>query len=121
MIKSNWPMKNLIMSSDLIFMKLRPIIIYFDLEFVFFFYIFVHNGVQLGLKCSSKLQLYFSACFLPVVNLYFIFFYIRKDFLGNNPELGYDNYNAEFGVDLGIIKLKVLGFLHNIDLEVYLE
>jgi len=54
MIKSNWPIKNVIMSLDLIFMQIRPMIIQFDLEFVFFF-IFWHNGVQLGLKFPSKL------------------------------------------------------------------
>jgi hypothetical protein len=81
----------------------------------------MHNRVQLGLKCPSKLQLYSPACFLPVASLYFIYFFlIRKDFLENNPELGYGNYNVEFGVDLDIIKLKVLGFLRNIDLEFYL-
>jgi hypothetical protein len=53
-------------------------------------------------------------------SLFYLFFLIRKDFLENNPELGYGNYNVEFGVDLDIIKLKVLGFLRNIDLEFYL-
>jgi len=59
MIKSNWPIKNLIMSLDLIFMQIRPIIIYFDLEFAFFFSIFGHKGVQLGLEFPPKLQLDF--------------------------------------------------------------
>jgi hypothetical protein len=68
-----------------------------------------------------KIAAIFLGLLSPRRQSLFYFFYIRKDFLGNNPELGYDNYNAEFGVDLGIIKLKVLGFLHNIDLEVYLE
>jgi hypothetical protein len=36
MIKSNWPIKNFIMSLNLIFMQIYPIIIQFDLEFVFF-------------------------------------------------------------------------------------
>jgi hypothetical protein len=36
MIKSNWPIKNLIMLLDLIFTQIRPIIIEFDLEFAFF-------------------------------------------------------------------------------------
>jgi hypothetical protein len=38
MIKSNWPIKNLIMSLNLIFMQIHPIIIEFDLEFAFSFY-----------------------------------------------------------------------------------
>jgi hypothetical protein len=36
MIKSNWPIKNLIMSLNLIVMQIRPIIIQFDLEFALF-------------------------------------------------------------------------------------
>jgi hypothetical protein len=35
MIKSNWPIKNLIMSLDLIFMQIHSIMIKFDLEFAF--------------------------------------------------------------------------------------
>jgi hypothetical protein len=46
MIKSNWPIKNLIMSLNLIFMQIRPIVIQFDLEFAFFSPFFSHNGVQ---------------------------------------------------------------------------
>jgi hypothetical protein len=45
MIKSNWPIKNLIMFLDLIFMQIHSIINQFDLEFVFFFF-FGHNVVQ---------------------------------------------------------------------------
>jgi len=37
MIKSNWPIKNLIMFFDLIFMQIHPIIILSDLEFALFF------------------------------------------------------------------------------------
>jgi len=55
MIKLNWPIKNLILCLDLIFMQIHPIIIRFDLEFVFFFSIFGHNGVQLGLEFPPKL------------------------------------------------------------------
>ena len=54
MFKSNWPIKNLIMFLNLIFMQIRQIIIQFDLEFSFFF-IFGHNGVQLGLKLYYKI------------------------------------------------------------------
>jgi hypothetical protein len=32
MIKSNWAIKNLIMSYDLIFKQIRPMMIWFDLE-----------------------------------------------------------------------------------------
>jgi len=72
MIKSNWPIKNLLKSLNLIFMQIRLIIIQFDLEFVFFS-IFGHNGVQLGLDFLLKLQLYSPDCFLHVPGLYFIF------------------------------------------------
>jgi len=56
MIKLNWPIKNLIMSFNLIFMQIHQIIIQFDLEFALFFSIFRHNGVRLGLEFPSKLQ-----------------------------------------------------------------
>jgi len=79
MIKSNWPIKNLIMLSDLIFMQIRPIII-------------GHNGVQLSLNLVQKLQLDFPACFLHVANLYFIFYFEKKWILRKNRELGYDNH-----------------------------
>jgi hypothetical protein len=36
MIKSNWPIKNLIMFLDLIFMQICPIMIWFDLKFILF-------------------------------------------------------------------------------------
>jgi hypothetical protein len=54
MIISNWPIKNLIMSLNLIFMEICPIIIQFGLEFAFFF-IFGYNVVQLGFKISFKI------------------------------------------------------------------
>jgi len=67
MIKSNWPIKNLIMFFDLIFMQVHPIIILYDLEFPSKlqpdFYIF--------LKFSS-------ACFLHVVILYFVLYFFLK-------------------------------------------
>jgi hypothetical protein len=77
MIKSNWPIKNLIMSLDLIFMQILPIIIQFDLEFAFlnFFY---HTRVQLGLKFPLKLQLYSPACFLHFSSLCLIIFFEKK-------------------------------------------
>jgi len=82
MIKSNWLIKNLIMSLDLIFMKIHPVIIQFDLEFVFFFFIIGYNGVQLGFKFPLKLQLVFlksfSVCFLRVASLYFIFYFEKE-------------------------------------------
>jgi len=46
MIKSNWPIKNLIISLDLFFMQIRPTIIRFDLEFTLFLYL-LDNEVQL--------------------------------------------------------------------------
>jgi hypothetical protein len=56
-------------------------------------YFFSILGVQLGLEFSPKLQLDFPACFLHVASLYFIFLIFilkKKEFLGNNLELGYD-------------------------------
>jgi hypothetical protein len=38
MIKSNWPIKKLIMFLDLIVMQIHPIIILFDIEFALFLY-----------------------------------------------------------------------------------
>jgi len=43
------------------------------------------------------MQLDSSACFLHVASLYFIFWFLfwkKGEFLGNNPELGYDIYNC---------------------------
>jgi len=57
MIKLNWPIKNLIISFNLILMQIHQIIIQFDLEFALFFFIFRHNGVRLGLEFPPKLQL----------------------------------------------------------------
>jgi hypothetical protein len=40
------------------------------------------------------LQLDFPACFLHITSLLFYFFYFyfeKSEFLGNNPELGYDS------------------------------
>jgi len=55
MIKSNWLIKNLIMSLDLILMQIHPIIISFDLEFALFSPFFGYNEVQLGLELPPKI------------------------------------------------------------------
>ena len=55
MIKSNWLIKNLIMSLDLILMQIHPIIISFDLEFALFSPFFGYNEVQLGLELPQKI------------------------------------------------------------------
>jgi hypothetical protein len=47
MIKSNWPIKSLIKSSDLTFMKIYPINILFDLESTLSFDL-RYNEIQLG-------------------------------------------------------------------------
>jgi hypothetical protein len=98
-MKSNWLIKNLIMSLNLIFMQIHPIVIQFDLEFAFFFSIFEHNGVQLGLEFPPKLQFDFPACFLHIASLYFIilflFFKKRVNF-GEYPELLHDKNNTIF-------------------------
>ena len=50
--------------------------------------------------------------------------YVRDKYDENFSQKGkykYCDYNAEFGGDLGIIKLKILAFQGKNDLEVYLE
>jgi len=82
MIKSNWPIKNLIISSNLIFMQMHLIIIWFNLE------------VQLGSQFCPKFHINFSmhlklflACSSQVVR-FFILKKIRK-----KSKLDYDTYN----------------------------
>ena len=81
MIKSNWPIKNLIMSLDLIFMQIRPIIISFDLVFAFCFSIFCHNEVQLGLEIPLKIAAWFPSLLSPRCQplFYFLIFIFEKE------------------------------------------
>ena len=79
MIKSNWPIKNLIVIGLNFYANssnnhlIWPWICIFSS-------ILGHNGVQLGLNFLQKLQLDFPVCFLHVASLYFIFliFILKK-------------------------------------------
>jgi hypothetical protein len=77
MIKSNWPIKNLIMSLNLIFMQIHPIIIQIDLEFAFSSFLGI-MGYNYALKFPPKLLLNSLAYFLHITSLYFIFILKRK-------------------------------------------
>jgi hypothetical protein len=96
MIKSNWPIKNLIMLLDLNFMQICPIIIYFDLEFAFFSPILGTMGRRKALNFLRKLQI----DFLPILPIFldqlsphcqllfyfflyfFLFLFKKSEFLG---------------------------------------
>ena len=73
---------------------------------LYFFFIFGHNKVQLGLELPPKLQLDSPISFLHIVSLYFIFWFLflKKKLIffvfGNNPELGYDSRHVLTRIDL---------------------
>jgi hypothetical protein len=74
MIKSNWPIQNLIMFLDLIFyanLSNNNFNLTLNLHYFSFF---GHNSVQLGFEFPPKLQLYSPICFLHIPSLYFILF-----------------------------------------------
>ena len=83
MIKSNWPIKNLIMLLDLIFMQNHLIWPWICI----FFSIFGHNGVQLGIEFPPKIIAWFFPIFVVLLDLlsphcqplfYFLIFILKK-------------------------------------------
>jgi len=75
------------------------------LNLQFFFSIFEHNGVQLGLEFPPKIAAWFPGLLSPRCqpSFYFFIFILKKnEFFGNNPELGYDT-----GHDIVVLLLYV--------------
>ena len=81
-IKSNQPIKNIIMSFSLVFTQIHPTINYFCLESVFFS-IFGTKEIRLDLRQQPKFPHWF---FYPrrLLLFYFCYFYF---ILGSNPKI----------------------------------
>jgi hypothetical protein len=73
-------MKNLIMSLDLIFMQIRPIIIQFDLEFALFLHFFGIMGYNQALNLLQNCSLIprFAFSTLPAFIIIFLIFFLQK-------------------------------------------